>query len=216
MNPSLSISKVLPLILCWNNDEMIWMNVKWRIEKVSVRVNCCLIERKTCILQTTNDRGTYLRWGSRYPDFSTISSRYRLFPVCILFFKKAPVWSPNHRKRTTCHFLGYYKEIWVCFNLPAIKRKNSVRDAHLHTVSRFLLSTAEHLPVPRLWIRWIPMPSDAIRGPFLMLRPEAMRRQLPVSSTPGQETIVTSEEQSWGEAHLKPASKSSQWCRAKY
>ena len=43
--------------------------------------------------------------------------------------------------------------------------------SHLHTVSRFLLSTAALLPVPRLRMGCIPIPVDAIRvrSPVLVL-----------------------------------------------
>lgn len=45
--------------------------------------------------------------------------------------------------------------------------------SHLHTVSRFLLSTATFLLAERLRRRCIPMPSDAMGGPVPRLAEEA-------------------------------------------
>lgn len=44
-------------------------------------------------------------------------------------------------------------------------------NSHLHTISRFLLSTAAFLPGPRLRMGCVPMPGDAIRAwsPVLVL-----------------------------------------------
>ncbi len=57
-----------------------------------------------------------------------------------------------------------------CVHLKLLMSKSAVhppcvRNSHLHTVSRFLLSTAALLPAPRLRTRCSPAPSDAIPGP---------------------------------------------------
>lgn len=85
------------------------------------------------------------------------------------FCRPAPraITSHTNTKRS---FPNY--ESVTCFHPPGIRREN-VRDSHLHTVSKFLLSTTALLPAPRLRVTCSPAPSDAIPPPRALVRAAA-------------------------------------------